>query len=76
MRPLEVPDGFRVDVDGNIWTGAGDRVHCTSDGEVLIGKIPAPGKGRRCVLRRFDAGPPVYLRHTSLYAIHFNTQGA
>ncbi len=32
-------DGFRVDVDGNVWTSAGDGVHCyTPEGE-LIGKI-------------------------------------
>ena len=32
-------DGFRVDVDGNLWTSAGDGVHClTPEGE-LIGKI-------------------------------------
>ena len=37
-----VPDGFRVDVDGNIWTSAADGVHCiTPDGE-LIGKILVP----------------------------------
>src|ERR1700723_2374574 len=36
------PDGFRVDVDGNIWTSAADGVHCiTPDGE-LIGKILVP----------------------------------
>ena len=32
-------DGFRVDVEGNVWTSAGDGVHCyTSEGE-LLGKI-------------------------------------
>jgi gluconolactonase len=32
-------DGFRVDIHGNIWTSAGDGVHCyTPEGE-LIGKI-------------------------------------
>ncbi|NND92633.1 MAG: SMP-30/gluconolactonase/LRE family protein [Granulosicoccus sp.] len=32
-------DGFRVDVEGNLWSSAGDGVHClTPDGE-LIGKI-------------------------------------
>jgi gluconolactonase len=37
-----IPDGMRVDVDGNIWTSAGDGVHCiAADGE-LIGKIRVP----------------------------------
>ncbi len=32
-------DGFRVDVDGNIWTSAGDGVHCVTPGGETIGKI-------------------------------------
>ena len=39
-----IPDGFRVDVDGNIWTSAGDGVHCITPGGDLIGKIPVPEK--------------------------------
>ncbi|RFB79829.1 SMP-30/gluconolactonase/LRE family protein [Methylovirgula sp. 4M-Z18] len=35
-------DGFRVDLNGRIWAGAGDGVHCfDTDGE-LIGKIRLP----------------------------------
>lgn len=35
-------DGFRVDTEGQVWTSAGDGVHCyASDGE-LIGKIHFP----------------------------------
>lgn len=38
-----LPDGFRVDTGGNIWTSAGDGVHCfTAAGEIL-GKIRFPG---------------------------------
>lgn len=38
-----VPDGFRVDTNGNLWTSAGDGVHCfTAQGE-LLGKIRFPG---------------------------------
>lgn len=32
-------DGFRLDVDGNIWTSAGDGVHCYTPQAELIGKI-------------------------------------
>jgi gluconolactonase len=35
-------DGFRVDIDGRIWTSAGDGVHCYTAGGVLIGKIRIP----------------------------------
>jgi len=37
-----VPDGFRVDVDGNLWVGAGDGVHCYDPDGQLLGKILVP----------------------------------
>ncbi|MEN3149137.1 SMP-30/gluconolactonase/LRE family protein [Neorhizobium sp. IRAMC:178] len=37
-----LPDGFRVDVKGNVWTSAGDGVHCFSPDGVLLGKILVP----------------------------------
>jgi gluconolactonase len=32
-------DGFRVDTNGNLWTSAGDGVHCLSPEGELLGKI-------------------------------------
>lgn len=37
-----LPDGFRVDLYGNVWTSAGDGVHCFSPEGVLLGKIKVP----------------------------------
>lgn len=37
-----IPDGMRVDVDGNIWTSAADGVHCIAPDGELIGKILVP----------------------------------
>jgi gluconolactonase len=37
-----LPDGFRCDTDGNIWTSAGDGVHILSPSGVMIGKIRTP----------------------------------
>lgn len=37
-----VPDGFRLDTDGNLWTSAGDGVHCYAPDGALLGKIPVP----------------------------------
>lgn len=34
-----LPDGFRLDTDGNVWTSAGDGVHCYSPEGALLGKI-------------------------------------
>jgi len=70
-----IPDGFRVDADGNIWTSAGDGVHCITPGGDLIGKIPVPEK----VANVCFGGPArdrLYIcGHTSLYAIHVNIRG-
>ncbi len=69
------PDGFRVDVDGNIWTSAADGVHCfTPDGQ-LIGKIHTPEVvtnltfGGRRRSRLFMTGG------TSLFAVYVGTRG-
>ncbi|NUB45606.1 SMP-30/gluconolactonase/LRE family protein [Fertoebacter nigrum] len=35
-------DGIRVDSDGNLWTSAGDGVHCLSPEGDLLGRIPLP----------------------------------
>jgi gluconolactonase len=35
-------DGFRVDTNGNIWSSAGDGVHCFAPDGTLIGKILTP----------------------------------
>lgn len=37
-----LPDGFRLDTDGNIWTSAGDGIHVYTSSGVLLGKIRIP----------------------------------
>jgi gluconolactonase len=37
-----VPDGIRTDVNGNLWSSAGDGVHCFDPAGKLIGKILVP----------------------------------
>ncbi len=69
-------DGLRVDVDGNLWLGAGDGVHCLDPQGALIGKIRVPqvvanvcfGGAKRN--RLFICGTQ------SLYAIYVRTSGA
>lgn len=69
-------DGLRVDVDGNLWLGAGDGVHCLSPEGELIGKIRVPevvanvcfGGAKRN--RLFICGT------RSLYAIYLHNTGA
>jgi gluconolactonase len=37
-----IPDGIRTDMDGNLWSSAGDGVHCFDPTGKLIGKIRVP----------------------------------
>ncbi|MEM7644204.1 MAG: SMP-30/gluconolactonase/LRE family protein [Pseudomonadota bacterium] len=37
-----IADGFRIDEDGNLWTSAGDGVHCFAPDGRLLGKVRVP----------------------------------
>lgn len=68
-------DGFRVDVLGNLWTSAGDGVHCYAPDGTLLGKIAVPE-----VVANVCFGGPKRNRlficaTTSLYAIFLATRG-
>ena len=69
-------DGFRCDTAGNVWTSAGDGVHCYSPEGALLGKIKVPE-----VVANVCFGGPKRNRlyicgTTSLYAIYLNARGA
>jgi gluconolactonase len=70
-----LPDGFRVDVAGNIWTSAGDGVHCFSPEGELLGKILVP----QTVSNVTFGGPRrnrLFITATkSLYAVYTATMG-
>jgi gluconolactonase len=71
-----VPDGFRVDTDGNIWTSAGDGVHCYSAKGKMLGKIRIPE-----LVTNLTFGGPKRNRLfitgvTSLYSIYVAQAGA
>lgn len=69
-------DGLRCDEDGNVWSSAGDGVHCIDPAGALLGKIRVPFAvsnltfGGRHRSRLFICGS-----HT-LYAIYVNRRGA
>lgn len=71
-----LPDGFRVDLDGNIWTSAGDGVHCFGPDGKLLGKILIP----QTVANVTFGGPRrnrLFITATrSLYAVYTATIGA
>jgi gluconolactonase len=76
------PDGFRCDIDGNLWCGWGmgtsalDGVMIVNPDGILIGRIELPERcanvcfGGRHRNRLFMAASH------SLYALYVNTQGA
>ncbi|MBB4349800.1 SMP-30/gluconolactonase/LRE family protein [Aliirhizobium cellulosilyticum] len=70
-----LPDGFRVDVYGNVWTSAGDGVHCFGPDGKLLGKILIP----QTVANVTFGGPRrnrLFITATrSLYAVYTATIG-
>lgn len=69
-------DGFRCDVEGRIWTSAGDGVHVIATDGTLIGKIRVP---EVCANVCFGGPKRNYLYicgTTSLYGMRVATNGA
>ncbi|WP_427023993.1 SMP-30/gluconolactonase/LRE family protein [Aureimonas ureilytica] len=70
-------DGMAIDEDGNVWSSAGDGVHCLSPEGELLGRIRLPGTvsnlcfGGSPHLNRLFIG----VSH-SLYAVFLNRRGA
>ncbi len=69
-------DGFRCDTNGNVWTSAGDGVHCYAPDGTLLGKIRLD----EVVANVCFGGPKrnrLYIcATTSLYAVYLNACGA
>ena len=69
-------DGFRCDSEGNVWTSAGDGVHCVDPDGALLGKILVPeGVSNVCF------GGPARSRlfitaSTSVYSVFLVRNGA
>ena len=71
-----IPDGLRTDTAGNVWTSAGDGVHCFAPDGTLLGKILVP----QTVANLAFGGPRrnrLYITATrSLYAVYTTATGA
>ena len=69
-------DGFRLDVDGRIWTSAEDGVHCYEPDGTLIGKILVPEVVANVCFGGVKRNRLYICGTTSLYAIYIMTNGA
>lgn len=79
--PKGTPDGFRVDVDGNLWCGWGmgehalDGVHVFNPTGQLIGRIDLPERCANLCFGGIHRNRLFMAASTSLYSLYVNTQG-
>ncbi len=69
-------DGFRTDVDGNVWTSAGDGVHVLAPDGMLIGKVKVPEVVSNLCFGGTKRNRLFIAATTSLYAVYVGTTGA
>jgi gluconolactonase len=68
-------DGIRADAAGNIWSSAGDGVHCISPEGVLLGKILVPYSVSNLTFGGRNRSRLFICAGERLYAIYTNTRG-
>ena len=80
-EPKGTPDGFRVDLDGNLWCGWGmgeaglDGVYVFNPDGKLIGRIDLPERCANVCFGGVHRNRLFMAASTSLYALYVNTQG-
>lgn len=68
-------DGLRVDSDGNVWSSAGDGVHCLSPEGAMMGKIAVPEIVSNLCFGGHSRHHLYITATTGLYAVVLNRQG-
>lgn len=71
-----VPDGIRVDVQGNLWSSAADGVHCFAPDGTRLGKILVPETVANLAFGGARRNRLFLTATTSLYAVYLATNGA
>lgn len=79
--PKGTPDGFRLDMDGNLWCGWGmgeaglDGVHVFNSSGKQIGRIDLPERCANVAFGGVHRNRLFMAATTSLYSLYVNTQG-
>ena len=68
-------DGFRVDERGNLWSSAGDGVHCFAPDGTLLGKVLVPEVVSNCAFGGAARNRLFVTATTSLYAVFLAVRG-
>lgn len=71
-----IPDGFRTDVDGNVWIAAGDGVQTYSPSGKLIGKIHTPEVSANLSFGMFDLQTLFIGATSSIWSVKLNVSGS
>lgn len=69
-------DGFRLDDEGNVWSSAGDGVHCIAPDGKLLGKILVPETVSNLCFGGRGKSRLFITASTSIYSIFLNRSGA
>jgi gluconolactonase len=69
-------DGFRFDVEGRLWTSAGDGVHCYDPDGTLLGKVLVPEGVANVVFGAPKRNRLFICATTSLYSVMLGVSGA
>jgi gluconolactonase len=71
-----LPDGLRLDTQGNLWTSAGDGVHCFAPDGTLLGKILVPQTVANLTFGGRRKNRLFITATQSLYAVYVDVSGA
>jgi gluconolactonase len=69
-------DGLRIDEDGNLWSSAGDGVHCIASDGKLLGKVLVPHTVANVAFGGLWKNRLFIAASHTLYAIFLNRRGA
>ncbi|MCK0168279.1 SMP-30/gluconolactonase/LRE family protein [Jannaschia sp. S6380] len=69
-------DGFRLDEDGNVWSSAGDGVHCIAPDGTVLGRIHVPETVSNVCFGGRSRHVLFITATTSVYSIALNRRGA